>query len=682
MCAHQQLKNHFRLTTPRKSKLREHREMRDDEGLLIRHFAGSVCYQTSLFLEKNNDALHTSLELLLDSSNAPFLRSLFSTNNNKSQNDIRKKSFSNKLTFASVSNKFRAQLIELLKKLHLTNTSFVRCIKPNSKMEPGKFEGAMILSQLKCAGMTSVLKLMQEGYPSRISFAELYKIYEKILPSKLARLDPRLFCKCLFHALGLNETDFKFGQTKVFFRPGKFAEFDQMLRQDPVHMENLIKKVQTWLLHVQWKKVQYGVLSCIKLRNKILWRAAQFTQIQSALRGYLARKIHRPRLQLYHRTNMLRERITELEKMLNHLSSISQNEWSSVIKSINIETEQLLREIKISNGKLLDGLKNHYERILQKIDSTLSSLREQFAKDEQKKIKEMEEKQRLEIVKEKERKLEMQKLEQQRIERIKFEERRKQEEMEYRRQQEILRAQNECEKDIERQRNKELKQEELDAEIARRLAREDSTVQMVENNASRKEKSIDTSKYDLTKYKYVELRDIINTSTDTHLLLACKEEFHRRLQIYQQWKELNESSIVERQKNRLPMAILASSNKDFSSHFSLNNTNIQRYFKVPFAKPARGQMNMHDILEVAVSHGMWYAHFDGQWIARQMELHPNKKPILLIAGQDDMEMCELSLDATQLTRKKGAEITAAEFETLWYQCGGPKYHIRSKHERN
>lgn len=34
-------------------------------------------------------------------------------------------------------------------------------------MKPNEFEGAMILSQLKCAGMTSVLKLMQEGYPSR-----------------------------------------------------------------------------------------------------------------------------------------------------------------------------------------------------------------------------------------------------------------------------------------------------------------------------------------------------------------------------------------------------------------------------------------------------------------------------------------------------------------------------------
>lgn len=31
--------------------------------------------------------------------------------------------------------------------------------------------------------------------------------------------------------------------------------------------------------------------------------------------------------------------------------------------------------------------------------------------------------------------------------------------------------------------------------------------------------------------------------------------------------------------------------------------------------------------------GMWYAHFDGQYVARQMELHADKPPILLIAGE-------------------------------------------------
>lgn len=31
--------------------------------------------------------------------------------------------------------------------------------------------------------------------------------------------------------------------------------------------------------------------------------------------------------------------------------------------------------------------------------------------------------------------------------------------------------------------------------------------------------------------------------------------------------------------------------------------------------------------------GLWYAHFDGQYVARQMELHADKPPILLVAGK-------------------------------------------------
>ncbi|MFH4979545.1 hypothetical protein AB6A40_006254 [Gnathostoma spinigerum] len=53
---------------PRKSKVREHREMRDDEGFLVRHYAGAVCYETAEFLEKNNDALHVSLEVVMEKS--------------------------------------------------------------------------------------------------------------------------------------------------------------------------------------------------------------------------------------------------------------------------------------------------------------------------------------------------------------------------------------------------------------------------------------------------------------------------------------------------------------------------------------------------------------------------------------------------------------------------------------
>jgi len=72
--------------------------------------------------------------------------------------------------------------------------------------------------------------------------------------------------QALFKALGLNENDFKFGMTKVFFRAGKFAEFDQIMKSDPENLAQLIRKVKTWLLHSRWKKAQWCTLSVIKCK--------------------------------------------------------------------------------------------------------------------------------------------------------------------------------------------------------------------------------------------------------------------------------------------------------------------------------------------------------------------------------------------------------------------------------
>ena len=92
----------------------------------------------------------------------------------------------------------------------------------------------------------------------------------------------------------------------------------------------------------------------------------------------------------------------------------------------------------------------------------------------------------------------------------------------------------------------------------------------------------------------------------------------------------------------------------------------QRYFRVPFIRPSQqNHLNRRK--------GWWYAHFDGQWIARQLELHPDKEPLLLVAGKNDLEMCELSLNETGLTRKRGAEILEHEFEETWSKYGGKPY---------
>lgn len=85
--------------------------------------------------------------------------------------------------------------------------------------------------------------------------------------SESGALDNNLFVlQALFKALGLNDKDFKFGLTKVFFRPGMFAEFDEMMKSDPENLAMLIKKVKRWLICSRWKKAQWSTLSVIKCK--------------------------------------------------------------------------------------------------------------------------------------------------------------------------------------------------------------------------------------------------------------------------------------------------------------------------------------------------------------------------------------------------------------------------------
>merc|ERR1719431_1715319 len=164
---------------------------------------------------------------------------------------------------------------------------------------------------------------------------------------------------------------------------------------------------------------------------------------------------------------------------------------------------------------------------------------------------------------------------------------------------------------------------------------------------------------------------MINTSCDIELLEGCREEFHRRLKVYHAWKARNKKKNATMDDNmRAPSSILEEASKPSmqgSNNKKPVKTQDQRYFRIPFIKPQ--EQGMQNGAEPG-SKGWWFAHFDGEWIARQMELHPGRDAALLTAGKDDMQMCELRLEETGLTRKRGAEILGHEFDKEWAGQGG------------
>ncbi|XP_077018386.1 unconventional myosin-VI isoform X2 [Tamandua tetradactyla] len=723
---HQKHRDHFRLTIPRKSKLAVHRNIRDDEGFIIRHFAGAVCYETMQFVEKNNDALHMSLESLICESRDKFIRGLFesSTNNNK---DTKQKA--GKLSFISVGNKFKTQLNLLLDKLRSTGASFIRCIKPNLKMTNHQFEGAQILSQLQCSGMVSVLDLMQGGFPSRASFHELYNMYKKYMPDKLARLDPRLFCKALFKALGLNEVDYKFGLTKVFFRPGKFAEFDQIMKSDPDHLAELVKRVNHWLICSRWKKVQWCSLSVIKLKNKIKYRAEACIKMQKTIRMWLCKRRHKPRIDGLVKVGTLKKRLDKFNEVVNALKD-GKPEVNKQVKNLEISIDALMAKIK-STMMSRQQIQKEYDALVKSSEELLSALQKKKQQEEEaERLRRIQEEMEKERKRREEEERRRRKEEEERQMKLEMEAKRKQEEEERKkREDDEKRIQAEVELQLARQREEEsqqqavLEQERRDRELALRIAQSeaelisdeaqadpalrslDSHLVTSKNNGTRPKMTPEqmaremseflnrgpavqatkaaagTKKHDLSKWKYAELRDTINTSCDIELLAACREEFHRRLKVYHAWKSKNKKRNTEAEQ-RAPKSVTDYDFAPFLNNSPQQNAAAQlparqqeiemnrkqRFFRIPFIRPADQYKDPQ-----SKKKGWWYAHFDGAWIARQMELHPDKPPILLVAGKDDMEMCELNLEETGLTRKRGAEILPRQFEEIWERCGGIQY---------
>ncbi|XP_036049117.1 unconventional myosin-VI isoform X8 [Onychomys torridus] len=714
---HQKHKNHFRLTIPRKSKLAVHRNLRDDEGFIIRHFAGAVCYETTQFVEKNNDALHMSLESLICESRDKFIRALFesSTNNNK---DTKQKA--GKLSFISVGNKFKTQLNLLLDKLRSTGASFIRCIKPNLKMTSHDFEGAQILSQLQCSGMVSVLDLMQGGFPSRASFHELYNMYKKYMPDKLARLDPRLFCKALFKALGLNEVDYKFGLTKVFFRPGKFAEFDQIMKSDPDHLAELVKRVNLWLVCSRWKKVQWCSLSVIKLKNKIKYRAEACIKMQKTIRMWLCKRRHKPRIDGLVKVGTLKKRLDKFNEVVSALKD-GKPEVNRQIKDLEISIDALMAKIK-STMMTREQIQKEYDALVKSSEELLSALQKKKQQEEEaERLRRIQEEMEKERKRREEEERRRHKEEEERRMKLEMEAKRKQEEEERKkREDDEKRIQAEVEAQLARQREEEsqqqavLAQECRDRELALRIAQNESELisdeaqsdlalrslsscpatsktngarpQMTPEQIAKEMSEIlsrgpavqatkaaaGTKKHDLSNWKYAELRDTINTSCDIELLAACREEFHRRLKVYHAWKSKNKKRNTETEQ-RAPKSVTDYAQQNPAAQLPARQQEIemnrqQRFFRIPFIRPADQYKDPQ-----SKKKGWWYAHFDGPWIARQMELHPDKPPILLVAGKDDMEMCELNLEETGLTRKRGAEILPRQFEEIWERCGGIQY---------
>ncbi|GBG24692.1 Myosin-6 [Hondaea fermentalgiana] len=210
------------------------------ESFTVMHYAGSVMYNVTAFLEKNRDKLSQDIVELLQSSKIKFVTKLAGSSSSSKSG-----SRSGKKSGASLGTKFKAQLSELMKVLNSTEPHFIRCVKPNEEKVGSLFTSPLVLDQLRYAGLLEVCRIRKIGYPIRKPFKEFFRRYSPLAHGSRAK-DAKGLASQLCEKGLLVKGEYQIGKSKVFMRNAPYNDLEAAreiaLRQQAVLLQSIARR--------------------------------------------------------------------------------------------------------------------------------------------------------------------------------------------------------------------------------------------------------------------------------------------------------------------------------------------------------------------------------------------------------------------------------------------------------
>ncbi|KAK3328459.1 P-loop containing nucleoside triphosphate hydrolase protein [Cercophora scortea] len=209
------------------------------------HYAIDVTYESDGFIEKNRDTVPDEHMAVLRASTNKFLGSVLEAASAVREKDLASAS-SNAVKPAvgrrigvAVNRKptlggiFKSSLIELMHTINNTDVHYIRCIKPNEAKEAWKFEGPMVLSQLRACGVLETVRISCAGYPTRWTYEEFAMRYYMLVPStqwtsEIRHMANAILTKALGAGTGKGLDKYQLGLTKIFFRAGMLAFLENL----------------------------------------------------------------------------------------------------------------------------------------------------------------------------------------------------------------------------------------------------------------------------------------------------------------------------------------------------------------------------------------------------------------------------------------------------------------------
>ncbi|XP_042202169.1 myosin-7, partial [Callorhinchus milii] len=197
------------------------------------HYAGTVDYNISGWLQKNKDPLNETVVGLYQKSSMKILANLFiNYAGADSVSDAPKKGTKKKgSSFQTVSALHRENLNKLMTNLRSTHPHFVRCIIPNESKIPGMMDNALVMHQLRCNGVLEGIRICRKGFPNRILYGDFKQRYRILNPAAIPEgqfIDSKKGAEKLLGSLDIDKTQYRFGHTKVFFKAGLLGQLEEL----------------------------------------------------------------------------------------------------------------------------------------------------------------------------------------------------------------------------------------------------------------------------------------------------------------------------------------------------------------------------------------------------------------------------------------------------------------------
>merc|ERR1712142_655889 len=212
-----------------------------DAHFAIVHYAATVSYNLTGWLEKNKDPLNdTIVEMIKNGGNSLMVRS-FADHPGQPLEAPKDQDRKKKGGGKTVSSFFKSQLDDLMTTLYKTEPHFIRCVVPNTHKQPGGVESDPIMHQYKCNGVLAGIAICRKGFPNKMLYPEFKARYNILAAALVAKAkNDKAAAGVVMDVVKMDKEKFRLGHTKVFFRAGILGKMEE-------NREDRIGSVLAWL---------------------------------------------------------------------------------------------------------------------------------------------------------------------------------------------------------------------------------------------------------------------------------------------------------------------------------------------------------------------------------------------------------------------------------------------------